>query len=53
VQRIATDSIVIDQEVITRTFPEGPGKLDLIAIYDVKDGRIARAWFIPGAKTLD
>ena len=44
---------VIDHETITRTFPEGPGHLDLLAIYEVVDGRIARAWFLAGPPTLD
>jgi len=50
--RIVTGDIVIDQERITRTFPEGPGTLDLTMIYEVKAGRITRAWTIAGPKTL-
>src|SRR5688572_19321732 len=49
-QRMVMGSIVIDRERVTRTFPEGPGTLELIAIYEVAGGRIARAWFIPGAR---
>ena len=52
VKRITMGNIVIDQERITRTFPEGPGTIELIAIYEVKDGRIAKAWFISGPKKL-
>lgn len=44
---------VIDHEEVTRTFPEGPGKIQLIAIYEVQDGKIAKAWFLSGVKTLD
>lgn len=44
---------VIDHETITRTFPEGPGRLELLAIYEVHAGRIARAWFLAGPRTLD
>jgi len=51
--RIVMGNTVIDHELITRTFPEGPGKIGLVAIYEVQDGKIARAWFISGAKTLD
>jgi hypothetical protein len=50
--RIVTGDTVIDQEKVTRTFPEGPGTLDLTMIYEVKAGRITRAWTIVGAKTL-
>ncbi len=52
-KRMVMGHIVVDQEKVTRTFPEGPGTLELVAIYEVQNGRIARAWFIPGTKTLD
>jgi hypothetical protein len=44
---------VIDHEEVTRTFPEGTGKLRLLMIYEVQDGRIVKAWNIPGKKILD
>lgn len=50
--RIVSGNIVIDHEKITRTFPEGPGTLETTAIYEVEHGKIAKAWFIPGAKAL-
>jgi len=53
VQRMVMGDMVVDQELITRTFPEGTGRLEMIAIYEVREGRIARAWFKSGAKTLD
>jgi putative hydrolase of HD superfamily len=53
VQRMVMGEMVIDQELITRTFPEGTGRIEMIAIYEVRNGRIARAWFKSGAKTLD
>lgn len=40
IQRAVMGNIVIDHETVTRSFPEGPGKVDLVAIYDVVDGRI-------------
>jgi putative hydrolase of HD superfamily len=46
-------NIVVDHEEVARTFPEGRGRLKLIMIYEVQAGRIARAWFIPGEKSLD
>jgi len=45
--------IVVDHEEVSRTFPEGPGKLKLLMIYEVQHGRIVKAWSIAGAKTLD
>lgn len=53
VKRMVCGNTVIDQEIVTRTFPEGAGRIELVAIYEVKNGRIAKAWFISGEKTLD
>ncbi|MFO1484328.1 MAG: nuclear transport factor 2 family protein [Verrucomicrobiaceae bacterium] len=53
ISRIVVGQIVIDHELVTRTFPEGTGKLELVAIYEVRDGKIATARFISGTKTLD
>ncbi len=52
-KRIVMGSTVIDHERITRTFPEGPGTLEMVMVYEVQGGRIAKAWGIVGAKTLD
>ena len=43
--RLCVGNLVIDQEIVTRTFPEGPGELDVIAMYEVEGGKIANAWF--------
>lgn len=51
-KRIVAGSTVVDHERVSRTFPEGPGEIELVMIYDVKDGRIARAWSIAGTRTL-
>ena len=51
--RIVAGNMVIDHEQVTRTFPEGTGKIDLVAMYEVQNGKIAKAWFIFGAKTMD
>ena len=53
VKRIVAGNVVVDHEQVTRTFPEGAGKVELVAIYEVQHGKIAKAWFILGAKTLD
>jgi hypothetical protein len=52
-KRIVAGNIVIDHERVTRTFPEGAGKLELVAIYEVQGGKIVKGWFIFGPKTLD
>jgi hypothetical protein len=51
--RIVMGTIVIDHEKVTRTFPEGRGTLELVMIYEVHEGRIAKAWSIVGAKKLE
>jgi len=43
--RLVLDDIVVDHETVTRDFPEGPGEVDVIAIYQMCDGKIAKAWF--------
>lgn len=53
IHRIVAGATVIDHEKVTRTFPEGPGTIELIAIYQVQNGRIAAARFIFGPKRLD
>jgi hypothetical protein len=53
VKRIVMGNMVIDHEKVTRTFPEGTGILDAVAIYEVRNGKIAKAWLILGPKTLD
>ncbi|MBC7453353.1 MAG: nuclear transport factor 2 family protein [Massilia sp.] len=40
VQRVVMGNLVIDHEYLTRTFAEGPGSVDVVAIYEVVDGRI-------------
>jgi hypothetical protein len=53
IKRMVVGNKVIDQEVVTRTFAEGTGRIDVIAIYEVKDDKIANAWFILGSPVLD
>lgn len=50
--RIVAGDRIIDHERVTRTFPEGPGTIELTMIYEVKAGRIARAWTIAGPKAV-
>jgi hypothetical protein len=39
---------VIDHERVARTFPEGRGYVEVIAIYEVDNQAIENAWFIFG-----
>lgn len=40
--------IVIDQEVVTRAYDGRLGEADVMAVYQVRNGRIAKAWFVQG-----
>ena len=52
IKRIVVGNIVADQEVVARTFPDGPGDVDVLAIYEVAAGKIAKAWFKTGTTRL-
>jgi len=52
-KRIVMGNFVIDHETVTRTFPEGTGTQEAVAMYEIQGTRITRVWFIFGAKTLD
>ncbi|MBK9991742.1 MAG: nuclear transport factor 2 family protein [Verrucomicrobia bacterium] len=51
-KRIIMGGTVIDHELVTRTFPDGCGTIELTMIYLVESGRISKAWSIAGPKTL-
>jgi hypothetical protein len=53
VKRIVMGNVVVDHERVTRTFPEGSGVIDAVAIYEVQNGKIAKAWLIFGPKALE
>jgi hypothetical protein len=48
--RIVLGNRVMDHEEVRRTFPEGPGLIELLMIYEVVDGRIVTSWTIIGAR---
>ena len=50
--RLVVDNLVIDHETVRRTFPEGPGEVDVVCLYEVSEGKIAKAWFKIGEKRL-
>ncbi|MFM7689830.1 MAG: nuclear transport factor 2 family protein [Alphaproteobacteria bacterium] len=52
ITRLCVGNLVIDQEVVTRTFQEGLGEVDVIALYEVEGGKIAKAWFKMGKPRL-
>ena len=50
--RVVLGNHVIDTERVTRNFADGVGEVDVVAIYDVVEGRIAKAWFLMGTPQL-
>lgn len=52
-QRIVMGDLVIDYEEVTRTFPEGTGTVELVAMYEVVDGKIQSQSVKLGVQKLD
>ncbi|WP_321853384.1 nuclear transport factor 2 family protein [Paraburkholderia tropica] len=52
IRRSVVDNLVVDQEIVTRTFAEGIGEVDVLAIYQIEHGKIAKAWFKMGSPRL-
>lgn len=50
--RTVLGNVVTDLEIVTRNFPEGLGTVEMLCIYEVRDGRIACASFATGVTTL-
>jgi hypothetical protein len=53
VNRIVVGNAVVDHERVSRTFPEGRGTLEAIAMYVVENGKITRVWFRRGEIKLE
>lgn len=52
IKRSVVDNLVVDQETVTRTFADGIGDVDVLAIYQIEHGKIAKAWFKMGLPRL-
>ena len=48
ISRISLGELVIDREEVTRNLPQGVSDLNVIGIYEVREGLIRRAWFQQG-----
>ena len=51
-KRVVMGNVVIDHEDVVRTFPEGPGRVELVCIYVVEQGKIQTASFSIGPQVL-
>lgn len=52
IKRTVMGNVVIDHEDVERTFPEGPGRIELVCIYVVERGLIKNASFAFGPQVL-
>lgn len=43
--RVVMGKMVVDHERVTRNFPEGPGSIEMLCVYEVADGVIVKASF--------
>ena len=51
-KRVVMGNVVIDHEDVIRTFPEGPGRVELVCVYVVEQGKIQSASFSFGNRVL-
>lgn len=50
--RLNVGNMVIDHETVRRTFPDGIGEIDVVCIYEIENGKIAKAWFKQGERRM-
>jgi hypothetical protein len=46
--RVCMENIVIDHELVTRTFPDGLAQVEMVCLYEVNAGAITKATFAIG-----
>jgi hypothetical protein len=51
-KRVVMGNVVIDHEDVVRTFPDGPGRVELVCVYVVEHGKIQSATFSIGPPVL-
>ena len=42
------ENMVVDHELVTRTFPDGPATVEMVCTYEVNAGKIVKATFAIG-----
>ena len=50
--RIVVGNVVVDHETVTRNFPDGKGEVDVVCLYEIEAGKIAKAWFKMGERRM-
>ena len=51
--RTVMGNVVVDHEIIRRTFAEGPGTVEMLCIYEIENARIRRASFAAGPPVME
>lgn len=51
--RTVMGQVVVDHELVTRNFPEGKGTVELLCIYELRDGLIRKASFALGEQCIE
>ena len=46
--RTCMENVVVDHEMVTRTFPDGLATVEMVCVYDVQAGKILKATFAIG-----
>jgi hypothetical protein len=52
IARNVMDNFVVDHEEITRNFPEGIGTVEMLCVYEVRNGKIVKASYASSAPRL-
>jgi hypothetical protein len=53
VMNAGPQAVVVDLEEVRRNFPQGPGTVEMLCIFEVAAGRIRKASFVMGPPRLD
>lgn len=46
--RVCMENVVVDHELVTRTFPDGLSTVEMVCVYEVAGGKIIKATFAIG-----
>ncbi|MFM0190334.1 hypothetical protein PQR37_38840 [Paraburkholderia nemoris] len=52
IRRSVVDNLVVDHEVVTRTFADGIGEIDVLATYQIENEKFAKTRFKMGSPRL-
>ncbi len=50
--RAVMGDVVVDHEKVSRTFAQGKGSIEVVAIYEVREGKIQTASIVLGSKII-